>query len=66
MGAGGLTWAIGKLGLSTAGENITQNHDLTNDEGFIAALEYRARWKHFAPPGETAKKVPMSDTATED
>ena len=65
MGAGGLTWAIGKLGLSTAGENITQNHDLTNDEGLIAALEYRARWKHFAPPGETTKKAQMSETATE-
>ena len=65
MGAGGLTWAIGKLGLSTTRESITQNHDITNDEGFIASLEYRARWKHLAPPGETTKKTPLSETATE-
>ena len=65
MGTGGLTWTVGNLGLAVAGKRITQNHDITTDEGFIAALEHRARWKHFAPPGGIAKKAAMTETATE-
>lgn len=61
-GFGGLTQAIKDVGGRVVEPQDTMyGQDLGTDEGFIAALEEPADWKHMAPPCRTFTKARRKD-----